>query len=97
VNHLDETITVEVLARRALMSPRTFARRFRAATGTTPLQWLLRQRILHAQHLLEATELPIELIANRCGFGSATALRVHFRRATGTSPLAYRRTFAIAS
>ena len=97
VAHLDEPLTVEDLARRALMSPRTFARRFRAATGTTPLQWLLRQRILHAQQLLEATDLPVELIANRCGFGSATALRVHFRRATGTSPLAYRRTFAIAS
>jgi AraC family transcriptional activator FtrA len=97
VAHLDEPLTVEDLARRALMSPRTFARRFRAATGTTPLQWLLRQRIVHAQQLLESTDLPIELIAHRCGFGSATALRVHFRRATGTSPLAYRRTFQIAS
>jgi AraC family transcriptional regulator, transcriptional activator FtrA len=97
IAHLDEPLTVEDLARRALMSPRTFARRFRAATGTTPLQWLLRQRIVHAQHLLEATDLPVELIASRCGFGSATALRVHFRRATGTNPLAYRRTFALAS
>ena len=97
VAHLDEPLTVEDLARRALMSPRTFARRFRAATGTTPLQWLLRQRILHAQQLLESTQLPVELIAHRCGFGSATALRVHFRRATGTSPLAYRRTFTLAS
>jgi AraC family transcriptional activator FtrA len=94
VGHLDLPLTVEDLARRALMSPRTFARHFRLATGTTPLQWLLRQRIVHAQQLLEATELPVELIANRCGFGSATALRVHFRRATGTTPLAYRRSFA---
>lgn len=94
VAHLDLPLTVEELARRALMSPRTFARRFRASTGTTPLQWLLRQRILHAQRLLETTELPVEIIASRCGFGSATALRVHFRRATGTTPLAYRRTFA---
>jgi transcriptional regulator GlxA family with amidase domain len=94
VEHLDLPLTVEDLARRALMSPRTFARRFRAATGTTPLQWLLRQRIVHAQQLLESTELPVELIATRCGFGSATALRVHFRRATGTTPNAYRRTFA---
>jgi len=94
VANLDLPLTVEDLARRALMSPRTFARRFRLATGTTPLQWLLRQRIVHAQQLLEATELPVELIANRCGFGSATALRVHFRRATGTTPLAYRRSFA---
>jgi transcriptional regulator GlxA family with amidase domain len=93
VAHLDEPLTVEGLARRALMSPRTFARRFRDTTGTTPLQWLLRQRILHAQRLLEATELPVEIVASRCGFGSATALRVHFRRATGTTPQNYRRAF----
>ncbi len=93
VEHLGEPLTVELLARRALMSPRTFARRFRAATGTTPLQWLLRQRILHAQRLLEATDLPVEVIAERCGFGSATVLRTHFRRIVDTSPLGYRRTF----
>jgi len=93
VEHLDEPLTVELLARRALMSPRTFARRFRAGTGTTPLQWLLRQRILHAQRLLETTELPVEVIAERCGFGSATVLRTHFRRIVDTSPLGYRRTF----
>jgi transcriptional regulator GlxA family with amidase domain len=94
IAHLDRPLTVEDLARRALLSPRTFARRFREATGTTPLQWLLRQRILHAQRLLETTELPVELVAGRSGFGSSTALRVHFRRATGTTPLAYRRAFA---
>lgn len=93
LEHLDEPLSVEDLARRALMSPRTFARRFRAATGTTPLQWLLRQRIALAQRLLETTELSVELIAGRCGFGSATPLRVHFRRVTGTTPLTYRRTF----
>ena len=93
LEHLDEPLSVEDLARRALMSPRTFARRFRAATGTTPLQWLLRQRIALSQRLLETTELPVELIATKCGFGSATALRVHFRRATGTTPQLYRRTF----
>jgi transcriptional regulator GlxA family with amidase domain len=93
VAHLDEPLTVELLARKAMMSPRTFARRFRAATGTTPLQWLLRQRILHAQRLLEATDLPIEVVAERCGFGSATVLRTHFRRLVNTSPLGYRRTF----
>jgi transcriptional regulator GlxA family with amidase domain len=93
VLHLDEPLTVESLARHALMSPRTFARRFRAATGTTPLQWVLRQRILHAQRLLETTDLPVEVIAERCGFGSATVLRTHFRRIVDTSPLGYRRTF----
>jgi transcriptional regulator GlxA family with amidase domain len=91
--HLDEPLTVEDMARRALMSPRTFARRFRAVTGTTPLQWLLRQRILNAQRLLESTDLPVELIAQRSGFGSASVLRTHFKRVLDTSPLTYRRTF----
>jgi transcriptional regulator GlxA family with amidase domain len=93
VDHLDQDLDVEQLARRARLSPRTFARRFKAATGTTPLQWLLLQRVLHAQRLLETTDLPIELVAERCGFGSAATLRQHFGRATGTSPLAYRQTF----
>jgi transcriptional regulator GlxA family with amidase domain len=93
LEHLDEPLSVEDLARRALMSPRTFARRFRLATGTTPLQWLLRQRIALAQRLLETTGLPVEVIASRCGFGSATALRIHFRRGTGTTPVHYRRMF----
>jgi transcriptional regulator GlxA family with amidase domain len=91
--HLDEPMTVEDLAERAAMSPRTFARRFRATTGTTPLQWLLRQRVLLAQPLLETTDEPVELVAQRCGFGSAAGLRQHFRRALSTSPLVYRRAF----
>ena len=93
LEHLDEPLTVEALARRAATSPRTFARRFVAATGTTPLQWLLRQRVLHAQRLLETTDEPIERVANRCGFGSAAVMRVHFHRQVGTSPVSYRRTF----
>ena len=93
VGHLDEAMTVEDLAERAAMSPRTFARRFRAATGTTPLQWVVRQRVLLAQRLLETTDEPVELIARRCGFGTAAGLRQHFRRVLATSPLVYRRTF----
>ncbi|HEY8526194.1 MAG TPA: helix-turn-helix domain-containing protein [Acidimicrobiales bacterium] len=96
IEHLDEPLTVEDLARQALVSPRSFARRFRTATGTTPMQWLTRQRVLHAQRLLETTDLPVEVVAQRCGFGTATGLRVHFRRIVGTSPLAYRRTFRVA-
>lgn len=96
VAHLDQPLKVEDLARRALLSPRTFARRFRAATGTTPMQWLTRQRVIHAQRLLETTDLPVELVAQRCGLGTGTALRQHFRRLAGTSPLAYRRTFRCA-
>ncbi|MGD9795350.1 MAG: GlxA family transcriptional regulator [Acidimicrobiia bacterium] len=94
VKHLDRDLTVEQLAARAKQSPRTFARRFRSATGTTPLQWLLRQRVLHAQRLLESTDLPVEIVAVHCGFGSAAAMRQHFSRITGTSPAAYRRTFS---
>src|SRR4029453_18010105 len=93
LEHLDQPLTVEDLAGRALLSPRSFARRFRAATGTTPMQWLLRQRVLHAQRLLETTDLSVERVSQRCGFGTATALRVHFRRIVGTTPMAYRRTF----
>ncbi len=93
VSNLNRPLTVDELARRSFMSPRTFARRFREATGTTPLQWMLRQRVLLAKRVLETTDTPVELIAVQCGFGSATALRTHFRRLVGTSPLAYRRTF----
>jgi transcriptional regulator GlxA family with amidase domain len=93
LEHLDEALSVEVMADRAAMSPRTFARRFRATTGTTPGQWLVRQRVLLAQRLLETTDDPVELIALRCGFGTAAGLRLHFRRVLDTSPLVYRRTF----
>jgi transcriptional regulator GlxA family with amidase domain len=91
--HLDEPLLVNDLAARAAMSPRTFARRFRAATGTTPHRWLVRQRVLLAQRLLETTDLPVDRVAERCGFGSAAGLREHFTRQVRTSPLAYRRTF----
>ena len=97
LEHLGEPLTVEVMAHTALMSPRTFARRFRDVTGTTPLQWLLRQRILHSQRLLETTDLPIDVVAQRCGFGSATVLRTHFKRVLNTSPVSYRRTFREAA
>ncbi|MFF0450166.1 GlxA family transcriptional regulator [Streptomyces sp. NPDC004609] len=91
--HLDREMTVEQLAARAHMSPRTFARRFQQETGTTPYRWLLRQRVLLSQELLEQTEETIDAIANRSGFGNAAALRHHFLRTLGTTPNAYRRTF----
>jgi transcriptional regulator GlxA family with amidase domain len=96
IERLEQPLTVAALARHASCSERTFARRFRAETGTTPLRWLLEQRILHARRLLERTELPVEVVARRCGFGSGTALREHFRRATSSTPTAYRRAFATA-
>jgi len=97
VEHLDRQLSVEQLARHATMSPRTFARRFRDVTGTTPHQWLLRQRVLHAQRLLESTDEPVERVAHQCGFSSAAVLREHFTRVTGTNPLTYRRTFQVRS
>lgn len=95
-NHLAEDLSVEVLARRATMSPRTFARRFREVTGTTPHRWLVGQRVVLAQRLLETSAAPIEHIATAVGFGSAAVLRLHFTRQVATSPLAYRRTFSAA-
>ncbi|MFF7334218.1 GlxA family transcriptional regulator [Streptomyces sp. NPDC090306] len=91
--HLDRDVTVEQLAARAHMSPRTFARRFQQETGTTPYRWILRQRVLLAQHLLEATDETVDAVAGRSGFGTAAALRHHFVRTLGTTPNAYRRTF----
>ncbi len=93
LEHLEEQVTVDELAARTHMSPRTFARRFRSVTGTTPHQWLLSQRILFAQRMLETGDDPIERIASRAGFGSAANLRHHFSREVSASPLAYRRTF----
>lgn len=91
--HLDEEVTVEQLAARAHMSPRTFARRFQQETGTTPYRWILRQRVLLAQELLEATDETVDAIAWRTGFATAAALRHQFVRALGTTPQSYRRTF----
>ncbi|MGH2975824.1 MAG: GlxA family transcriptional regulator [Solirubrobacterales bacterium] len=90
---LAEPLDVAAMSRHAGVSPRTFARRFREETGTTPLQWLLGQRVLEARRLLEETDLPIDAIAWRAGFGTAASLRDHFRRATATTPTAYRRSF----
>ncbi|GEL95469.1 AraC family transcriptional regulator [Cellulomonas composti] len=94
VEHLDEEHSVPDLAARALMSERTFARRFRAETGTTPAAWIARQRLVRAQELLERTELGVDEVARLAGFGTAAVLRHHFGRVLGTSPQAYRRTFA---
>nr|WP_206345470.1 helix-turn-helix domain-containing protein [Streptomyces thermoviolaceus] len=92
--NLHREITVDQLAARAHMSPRTFARRFQQETGTTPYRWLLRQRVLLAQELLEATDQTMDMIADRTGFGTAAALRYQFQRVLGITPHAYRRAFA---
>jgi len=84
---------VPTLARRAGMSLRTFARRFREETGQSPGAWLIQQRVRHAQHLLEATDLAVDDVAERAGMGTAASLRAHLRTHVGVSPAAYRRTF----
>ncbi|MFI0896616.1 GlxA family transcriptional regulator [Streptomyces sp. NPDC020983] len=85
--------TVRELAARACMSERTFARQFTRSTGATPLRWLLTQRVLAAQRLLEISDLPVGTVARQCGFGTALSLRQHFTRHVGRTPHAYRLTF----
>jgi transcriptional regulator GlxA family with amidase domain len=92
-SHVDRPLTVADLAAQAMLSPRTFARRFFEATGTSPLRWLKAERVRLAQQLLETTDEPVERIARRSGFGTAANLRQHFGRATSVSPQAYRRVF----
>jgi transcriptional regulator GlxA family with amidase domain len=91
--HLDEDLSVEQLAVRAHMSPRTFARKFKAETGTTPHAWLTRLRVQHAERMLEQTDESIERVATASGFASSTLLRHHFVRERSTTPQAYRRNF----
>ncbi|MFE3659863.1 helix-turn-helix domain-containing protein [Streptomyces sp. NPDC059165] len=93
IERLDRPLTVEDLARRARMSSRHLGRHFKSVTGTTPLQWLLTQRIRHAQELLETTDDTVDTIALATGMGTAATLRRHFNRTVGVPPDAYRRTF----
>lgn len=93
LEHLGEDLSIDELARRCHMSPRTFARRFRDETGTTPHSWVTAQRVQAAEELLELTDHPVDWIATEVGFGNAAALRHHFSRARGVSPQQYRRTF----
>ena len=94
VGNLGEDLSVETLARHNHMSERTFARRFRAETGTTPHAWVTRQRVQAAEELLERTDHTIDWIASEVGFGNAATLRHHFARVRGLSPQQYRRRFA---
>jgi transcriptional regulator GlxA family with amidase domain len=95
LDNIAEDLTVDQLARKALMSSRTFARRFRAETGTTPAAWLNRQRIIRAQQHLERTDNALESIAQDTGFGTAAVMRHHFLKVLQTTPTAYRRAFGV--
>ncbi|MDO9455704.1 GlxA family transcriptional regulator [Nocardioides sp.] len=92
--NLADNLDVDTLARKAHMSPRTFARRFRDETGTTPHSWVTAQRLQLAEEMLERTDNPIDQIATEVGFGNAATLRHHFTRVRGVSPQVYRRQFA---
>jgi len=94
LTNLESSLDLAAMARQARMSVRTFSRRFRDETGLSPAAWLARQRVEHARLLLETTDISVDQVARRAGFGTAVSLRQHLRAAVGVSPLAYRRTFA---
>jgi transcriptional regulator GlxA family with amidase domain len=91
---LAEDHDLDRMAAGAMMSRRSFTRHFRKVTGTTPKQWLLSERLALAQRLLEATAEPVDRVAQRVGFASATVLRQHMRRAFGLTPVAWRQGFS---
>ncbi|HEY3926458.1 MAG TPA: helix-turn-helix domain-containing protein [Acidothermaceae bacterium] len=93
LEHLEHQLSVRDLARHASVSERTFARRFVDETGSSPLQWLLSARIQRARELIETADLSVDQVAQRCGLGTATNLRLHFRRLVGTTPTSYRKAF----
>ncbi|WP_109003698.1 GlxA family transcriptional regulator [Streptomyces rishiriensis] len=96
LERLHEPLALADLAAHARMSLRTFARRFHDEVGLSPGRWLIQQRVAHARHLLEASDLPVDQIAARVGFATGASLRQHLHTAIGVSPQAYRRTFQAA-
>ncbi|GGL00261.1 transcriptional regulator [Sphaerisporangium melleum] len=97
LERLQEPLDLTTLARHARMSVRTFTRRFREETGFSPARWLIRQRVERARHLLETTDLPVDQVAVRAGFGTSVSLRQHLHATVGVAPLAYRHTFRAAA
>nr|WP_198357785.1 helix-turn-helix domain-containing protein [Streptomyces fildesensis] len=93
LGRLDRPLTLRELAERESMSVRTFTRRFREEVGISPGQWLVQQRVERARHLLESSDLSVDQVAHRAGFGTATSMRQRLHAALGVSPSAYRRTF----
>ncbi|MCH0557581.1 MULTISPECIES: GlxA family transcriptional regulator [Streptomyces] len=93
LDRLHEAIQLRDMAEQEAMSVRTFTRRFREEVGVSPVQWLTRQRVERARHLLESTDLPMDQVAGEAGFGTAQSMRQHLQQALGVTPTAYRRTF----
>ncbi|MEV5314134.1 MULTISPECIES: helix-turn-helix domain-containing protein [unclassified Streptomyces] len=93
LGRLHEPIQLRDMAEQEAMSVRTFTRRFREETGVSPGQWLTQQRVEHARHLLESTDLSVDQVARDAGFGTAQSMRQHLQAALGVTPTAYRRTF----
>ena len=93
LQHLDEELTVQRLARHAKMSPRTFNRRFREETGQSPGAWVRSRRVDRARELLESRDLPVDEVARQAGLGSGGNLRHHLRRGVGMSPSSYRKVY----
>jgi transcriptional regulator GlxA family with amidase domain len=93
LEHLDEELTVQRLARHANMSARTFSRRFREETGQSPGAWVRSRRVDRARELLESRDLPVDQVARLSGLGSGGNLRHHLRRGVGMSPSSYRKSY----
>ena len=93
LERLDEELSLAAMAAQAKMSVRTFSRRFKAETGQSPGTWLMQQRVRHACHLLETTDLSVDRVAESAGLGTAASFRHHLGSELGVSPLAYRKTF----
>ncbi|WP_250563134.1 GlxA family transcriptional regulator [Sphaerisporangium fuscum] len=93
LERLDQPLDLAAQARHARMSVRTFTRRFKEETGLSPARWLTLQRVERARHLLETTDLTVDQVAARSGFGTAVSLRQHLHATVGVAPLAYRHTF----
>ncbi|KKD07014.1 GlxA family transcriptional regulator [Streptomyces sp. WM6386] len=97
LGRLHEPIQLRDMAEQESMSVRTFTRRFREEVGISPGQWLTQQRVEHARHLLESTDLSVDQIARDAGFGTAQSMRQHLQAALGVTPTSYRRTFRTGS
>ncbi|WP_313405507.1 helix-turn-helix domain-containing protein [Aeromicrobium sp.] len=95
LGNLDQRTDVEAMATHARMSKRNFSRRFTETTGSSPARWLLARRLDESRRLLERSDLPIDAVATRSGFGSVVTFRQRFVSAYGTTPTSYRRRFAV--